>query len=262
VRRRISTRGREPRIPAFDKRHRIILVPPGGFAPATAPPVHDMGTTAGLADGFSAVEIEAGRRLFAGQWNFVSAAGSLASLPPMTGPEIAFAGRSNVGKSSLINALTGRKALARTSNTPGRTQELIFFGGASSLVLVDMPGYGYAAAARSKVNAWTRLVHDYLRGRATLTRVYLLIDARHGLKAADDAILDTLGEAAVSYQIVLTKCEQLDDSALADRVAGLKSAMSRRAAAFPDVIATSAHSGAGIEQLRAAIARLLAERGC
>ena len=179
----------------------------------------------------------------------------------MTGPEIAFAGRSNVGKSSLINALTGRRALARTSNTPGRTQELIFFGGGSGrLVLVDMPGYGYAAAAKSKVSAWTRLIHDYLRGRATLARVYLLVDARHGLKSLDDAILDTLGQAAVSHEIVLTKCDQVSEAALAERIAALRSAMLRRAAAFPDVIATSARSGAGIEDLRAAIARLLAER--
>ena len=165
-------------------------------------------------DGFSNAEIEAGRRLFAGEWDFLSAASSLESLPPMAGPEIAFAGRSNVGKSSLINALTGRRALARTSNTPGRTQELIFFGGPHQLVLVDMPGYGYAAAAKTKVAAWTRLIHDYLRGRATLARVYVLIDARHGLKAADDAILDTLGKAAVSHEIVLTKCDQVGDAAL------------------------------------------------
>ena len=115
---------------------------------------------------FSADEIEAGRRLFAGEWRFLSAAGSLASLPPMARPEVAFAGRSNVGKSSLINALTGRRALARTSNTPGRTQELVFFGSSVPLVLVDLPGYGFAAAAKGKVAAWTRLIHDYLRGRA------------------------------------------------------------------------------------------------
>ncbi len=209
---------------------------------------------------FSEAEIEAGGRLFAGEWNFVSAAGSLASLPPMTAPEIAFAGRSNVGKSSLINALAGRHALARTSNTPGRTQELIFFGGSGRLVLVDMPGYGYAAAAKSKVAAWTGLIHDYLRGRATLARVYLLIDARHGLKTADDAILDTLGQAAVSHEIVLTKCDQISEAALAERAGAVKAAMRKRPAAFPDLIATSARTGAGIAQLRAAIARLLAER--
>jgi len=217
-------------------------------------------SAADVIDGFSDAEIEAGRRLFAGEWNFVSAAGSLASLPPMAGPEIAFAGRSNVGKSSLINALTGRRALARTSNTPGRTRELIFFGSPRRLVLVDMPGYGYAATAKSKVIAWTRLVAGYLHGRATLARVYLLVDARHGLKTADDAILDTLGEAAVSHEIVLTKCDQISQAVLAERIAAVTAAMRRRPAAFPDLIATSARTGAGIAQLRAAIARLVAER--
>src|SRR4029077_2914088 len=158
---------------------------------------------------FSAAEIEAGRRLFAGAWDFISAAGSIESVPPMAAPEIVVAGRSNVGKSSLVNALTGRRALARTSNTPGRTQELIFFGGPDRLVLVDMPGYGYAAASKSKVAAWTDLIHDYLRGRATLARVYVLVDARHGLKDVAAAILDTLGKAAVSHEIVLTKCDQI-----------------------------------------------------
>src|ERR1700728_3056052 len=156
---------------------------------------------------FSNAEIERGRRLFAGDWSFLSAASSVDSLPRPGGLEIAFAGRSNVGKSSLINALTGRRALARTSNTPGRTQELIFFGGADRLVLVDLPGYGYAAAAKSKVTAWTRLIHDYLHGRATLARVYLLLDARHGIMAVDEDILRTLDQAAVSYQIVLTKSD-------------------------------------------------------
>jgi GTP-binding protein len=211
-------------------------------------------------DGFSAAEIEAGRRLFAGEWSFVSAASSLSSLPPPAGPEIAFAGRSNVGKSSLINALTGRRTLARTSNTPGRTQDLIFFGGPHRLVLVDMPGYGYAAAAKSKVVAWTRLIQDYLRERAMLARVYVLIDARHGLKPVDDTILDTLGQAAVSHEIVLTKCDEVSAAALNERIATVKAAMRKRPAAFPDLIATSAHGGAGIEQLRGAIARLLSER--
>ena len=211
-------------------------------------------------DEFSHAEIEAGRRLFAGDWHFATAAGSLDSVPPMSVPEIAFAGRSNVGKSSLVNALTGRKALARTSNTPGRTQELIFFGGPDKLVLVDMPGYGYAATAKSKVAAWTSLIHDYLRGRATLARVYVLIDARHGLKAVDDAILDTLGKAAVSHEVVLTKCDQISEAALAERVDAVKAAMKKRPAAFPDLVATSARTGAGIAELRAAVARLLAER--
>src|SRR5271169_2828297 len=139
---------------------------------------------------FTRAEIEIGRKLFFGDWQFVAAASSPASLPPMRGTEIAFAGRSNVGKSSLVNALTGRKALARTSRTPGRTQELIFFNGGSTLNIVDMPGYGYAAAAKSKVTAWTQLIGAYLRGRANLARVYVLIDARHGLKDTDDLIFE------------------------------------------------------------------------
>ena len=209
---------------------------------------------------FSRAEIEDGRRLFAGEWSFLSAAGSIASLPRAAGLEVAFAGRSNVGKSSLVNALTGRRALARTSNTPGRTQELIFFGGAGRLVLVDLPGYGYAAAAKSKVTAWTRLIHDYLHGRAALGRVYVLIDARHGLKTVDEAILDTLGKAAVSHEIVLTKCDQLGAAELAERTEAVAAAIRRRPAAFPDLIATSARTGDGIPALRAAIARLMQER--
>jgi GTP-binding protein len=209
---------------------------------------------------FSDAEIEKGRRLFGGEWSFVSAAGSIESLPRIQGLEIAFAGRSNVGKSSLINALTGRRALARTSNTPGRTQELIFFGGSDRLVLVDLPGYGYAAAAKRKVTAWTKLIHDYLHGRTALARVYLLIDARHGLKSVDEPTLDTFGEAAVSYQIVLTKADQVSAAELAERSQSVQAAIRNRAAAFPDLIVTSARDGAGIPQLRAAIARLLAER--
>jgi GTP-binding protein len=209
---------------------------------------------------FSEAEIEAGRRLFAGEWRFLSAAGSLASLPSTAGPEIAFAGRSNVGKSSLINALAGRRALARTSNTPGRTQELVFFAGSGSLVLVDLPGYGYAVAAKSKVFAWTKLIHDYLRGRPALVRVYVLIDARHGIKPGDDAILDTLGQAAVSHQIVLTKCDEVGDAEPPGRIEALTAALAKRPAAYPQVLATSARSGAGIVELRAAIARLVRER--
>jgi GTP-binding protein len=209
---------------------------------------------------FSDAEVEAGRRLFAGDWSFMWAASSVASLPPGQGLEIAFAGRSNVGKSSLINALTGRRSLARTSNTPGRTQELIFFRGAGPLVLVDLPGYGYAAAAKSKVTAWTRLIHDFLQGRAVLGRVYVLIDARHGLKSADDIILDTLGKAAVSHQIILTKCDQVEAADLAAGLDAIKAALLKRSAAFPGVIVTSSRTGAGMPELRAAIARLLDER--
>src|SRR5216684_3768079 len=160
---------------------------------------------------FTRAEIEAGRKLFTGDWQFIAAAGSLTTLPPMRGLEIAFAGRSNVGKSSLINALAGRRALARVSHTPGRTQELIFFKGADKLVLVDMPGYGYAAASKTKVKAWTALIHAFLEGRANLARVYVLVDARHGLKPVDDDVLGTLDKAAVNYQIVLTKADQMKD---------------------------------------------------
>ena len=212
------------------------------------------------ADDFSAVEIEAGRLLFAGEWTFLSAAGSLASLPRMAGPEVAFAGRSNVGKSSLINALTARHALARTSNTPGRTQELVFFGGAQRLVLVDLPGYGYAAAAKSKVAAWTGLIHDYLRGRATLARVYVLIDARHGLKSVDEDFLRILDQAAVSYQIVPTKADQITPADLEPRIASLKAQLAQHPAAYPQILSTSARTGAGITELRAAIARHLHQR--
>ena len=209
---------------------------------------------------FTAKEIETGRRLFAGQWTFSRACGSLDTLPPMAGIEIAFAGRSNVGKSSLINALTGHNALARTSHTPGRTQELIFFPGEHQITLVDMPGYGYAAVSKTKVAAWTDLIHAYLRGRANLARVYVLIDGRHGLKDTDDEVFDTLASAAVSHQIVLTKTDQVKPRELEERVAATKAALAKRAAAFPEMLTTSSHTGAGIPELRAAMIRLLAER--
>src|SRR3569832_1989690 len=170
-----------------------------------------------MTDDKDAKLIEAGRKLFARDWQFIWASPSIQTLPPMAGLEIAFAGRSNVGKSSLINALTGRNALARTSHTPGRTQELIFFGGDPVLTLVDMPGYGFAAAPRDKVRAWTRMIHEYLRGRSNLARVYVLIDARHGLKDSDTPPRDALSEAAVSHQIVLTKSDQVKSSELAER---------------------------------------------
>jgi GTP-binding protein len=212
------------------------------------------------ANDYTADEIETGRKLFAGDWQFIAAAGTFPALPPMRGLEIAFAGRSNVGKSSLINALTGRNALARTSHTPGRTQELIFFAGPKNLVLVDMPGYGYAAASKAKVKAWTSLIHAFLVGRANLARVYLLIDARHGFKTVDDDVLKTLDKAAVNYQIVLTKADQVKPSELAERLAAIAAALAKHPAAFPQVLATSSQSSAGIPELRAAIARLVAER--
>jgi GTP-binding protein len=168
---------------------------------------------------FGPEEIESGRKLFAGEWRFAAAAGSLASLPPMRGLEVAFAGRSNVGKSSLINALTGRKALARTSHTPGRTRELVFFTGPAKLVLVDLPGYGYAAAAKSAIAAWTALIDAYLGGRANLGRIYLLVDARHGLKPADEGVFAALDRAAVNYQLVLTKADAVAQSELTERMA-------------------------------------------
>jgi GTP-binding protein len=209
---------------------------------------------------FTRNEIEAGRKLFAADWQFAAAAGTAASLPAMRGVEIAFAGRSNVGKSSLINALTGRKALARTSRTPGRTQELIFFHGGGTLRIVDMPGYGYAAASKTKIAGWTELIHAYLRGRANLARVYVLVDSRHGLKDTDGAILDALSQAAVSHQIVLTKTDEIKAAERGLRCAAAASELARRPAAFPHVLATSAEEGAGIAELRAAVARLLDER--
>jgi GTP-binding protein len=206
--------------------------------------------------------IEQGRRIFAGDFKFIWAAASAASLPPMAGVEVAFAGRSNVGKSSLINALTGRNALARTSHTPGRTQELIFFEGppGSGLRLVDMPGYGFAAASKTKIAAWTSLIHDYLRGRANLARVYVLIDARHGLKDVDNDVLKTLDSSAVSYQVVLTKADQVETGALQATIATLQQQLKPRPAAFPDIIVTSSKQRDGIAGLRTAITQLLNER--
>jgi GTP-binding protein len=206
--------------------------------------------------------IEQGRKLFAGDFKFIWASPSIETLPPMAGVEIAFAGRSNVGKSSLINALTGRNALARTSSTPGRTQELIFFDGPehAGLRLVDMPGYGYASAPKTKVASWTALIHKYLQGRGNLARVYVLIDARHGLKEVDLDVLKTLDRSAVSYQVVLTKADQVKPAELDQRIRDIKASLAKHPAAFPDVLATSSETSAGIAELRAAMVRLLGER--
>jgi GTP-binding protein len=206
---------------------------------------------------------EQARKLFAGDWQFFWASPSIETLPEMAGLEVAFAGRSNVGKSSLINALTGRNKLARTSHTPGRTQELIFFEGPdkAGLRLVDMPGYGYAAAPKSKVASWTELIHKFLLGRASLARVYVLIDARHGFKDADLEVLNTLDKSAVSYQAVLTKADQVKPGELQAQIEATMAALSKHPAAFPEVLATSSRSGAGMAELRAAMVRLLTERG-
>jgi GTP-binding protein len=206
---------------------------------------------------------EQARKLFAGDWQFFWASPSIETLPEMAGLEVAFAGRSNVGKSSLINALTGRNKLARTSHTPGRTQELIFFEGPdkAGLRLVDMPGYGYAAAPKSKVASWTELIHKFLLGRASLARVYVLVDARHGFKDADLEVLNTLDKSAVSYQAVLTKADQVKPGELQAQIDATMAALSKHPAAFPEVLATSSRSGAGMAELRAAMVRLLTERG-
>ena len=206
--------------------------------------------------------IEAGRKLFAGDWHFIWASPSIETLPPMAGLEVAFAGRSNVGKSSLINALTGRNALARTSHTPGRTQELIFFEGPDKegLRLVDMPGYGYASAPKSQVASWTALIHKFLLGRASLARVYVLIDGRHGLKDVDQDVLKTLDKSAVSYQVVLTKADQVKRAELEKHIEETTTALAKHPAAFPDVLVTSSRDGSGMPELRAAMVRLLAER--
>jgi len=200
--------------------------------------------------------LEAGRIAFARPWRFVMGVAAIAGLPEASGTEIAFAGRSNVGKSSLINALTGQGTLARTSNTPGRTQELNFFTNDGGIVIVDMPGYGYARAPKADVDAWTRLVFDFLRGRANLRRVYVLIDARHGVKANDREALDILDKAAVSYQIVLTKCDKERPGELDKVLAATRAAIAKRPAAHPEIIATSSATGAGLDVLRAEIVAL------
>ena len=200
--------------------------------------------------------------LFARPWVFIRGVPAMKFLPPEGPPEIAFAGRSNVGKSSLINALVGQYGLARTSNTPGRTQELNFFvpdgysgaiGDLPPMALVDMPGYGYAQAPKDQVDAWTKLVFDYLKGRVTLKRVYVLIDARHGIKKNDEEVMGLLDKAAVSYQVVLTKIDKIKPPAAAKLMDETAAKIGRRPAAFPVVLSTSSEKAEGLETLREAI---------
>ncbi len=200
--------------------------------------------------------LEAGRKLFAAECTFFFGAQKLEQVPPPAGPEIAFAGRSNVGKSSLLNALTGRKALARASSDPGRTRQLNFFDLGGRLTLVDMPGYGYARASKDIKADWQGMMFDYLRGRPTLRRVLLLLDSRIEIKPADIAVMDLLDRAAVTYQLVMTKADGLKPPALARKLAEVTKLARAHPAAHMDVIVTSAETGLGIPALRAELTRL------
>jgi len=207
---------------------------------------------------FTPDEIASGEALFKAPSVFVKGVTSIDALPADDKPEVAFAGRSNVGKSSLINALTSRRTLARVSVTPGRTRELNFFtlGHAEELYLVDMPGYGYAKAPKTAVRGWTRLIGDYLKGRRELKRVFLLIDARHGIKANDRETMKLMDESAVSYQAVLTKADKPKASELEAVIANVGEELAKHPAAYPQILATSARTGMGIPELRAAVAAL------
>ena len=203
---------------------------------------------------FSPAQIEHARWLFAQHWGFVRGVPSLEFLPDADRPEIAFAGRSNVGKSSLINALVNQHGLARTSNTPGRTQELNYFSAeAAGFYLVDLPGYGFAKAPKDKVDQWGVVLRDYLRGRVVLRRVFVLIDSRHGAKAVDEEIFELLDQSAVTYQVVLTKIDKIKPPAVPKAIAAAEALVKSHAAAFPQVLATSAEKKTGLDELRAAV---------
>ena len=197
--------------------------------------------------------IEKARKLFKGPCDFMLGVVSMETLPPPDLPEVAFAGRSNVGKSSLLNALTHRKSLARTSNTPGRTRELNFFNLSDQIRLIDLPGYGYARASRSEVDSWTQLIHDYLRGRVNLRRVFVLVDSRHGFKPVDLEIMEILDDAAVPYEIVLTKIDKIKPSAIPYLEKDIQDVLKKRPAAFPVIRPTSSEKGTGLAELRADI---------
>ena len=205
---------------------------------------------------FDSDDLETGRRLFAGETNFLKGVVAMDGLPPADRLEVCFAGRSNVGKSTLINALTGRKGLARASNTPGRTQEINFFTLGDERYLVDLPGYGFANAPVNVVEKWQRLLKSYLAGRQNLRRAFVLIDARHGVKAVDEEILSLLDATAVTFQAVLTKTDKVKANEREKVLAQVRTALSRHPAAFPEIVLTSSEKGDGIDTLRAIISTL------